>query len=375
MNSTSFLTQKKAASGTEAGLLIGLIAVGLLTTLTATGTNLAKIFSAGENTLQRSQKPITNIAPVWDFSSLDQDVTLRGYMLPSALTLPTATDADGDSLTYAATGSLYGLSFDPETRTLSGTPTTSGSLTLSFTVTDGYDAVQKTVPFTVTEPTTCETIVNTSYDVGDGTYSILGDQADNAALYSVSCDMTRNGGGWTSMASYDYATDSTPPGSFSTISNAWSTPSSWAAMSGSGVRSVGFSVTPSFAWKQAMIDLQGVNVSTPDGFCNSYSTRNTVEDQYVDGFSLTFGSAGSRQHIYTIAAALRNADCTPTSGVNRSGFIGSNYSVQTGTSFSQSGILSVTKSPDTSPIELRAMLDQAASDERVGITKFELWVK
>ncbi|THF67244.1 hypothetical protein E6C76_02370 [Pseudothauera nasutitermitis] len=46
------------------------------------------------------------------------------------------SDADGDTLTWSVEGLPAGLSFDPATRTISGTPTAAGEIELTITVTD-----------------------------------------------------------------------------------------------------------------------------------------------------------------------------------------------------------------------------------------------
>ncbi len=66
-----------------------------------------------------------------------------------------ATDADGDTLTYAATGLPTGATFDPPTRTFSWTPsyTQSGSYPVTFTATDNGTpvlAANETITITVT---------------------------------------------------------------------------------------------------------------------------------------------------------------------------------------------------------------------------------
>ncbi len=43
---------------------------------------------------------------------------------------------------------------------------------------------------------------------------------------------------------------------------------------------------------------------SPDAFHPSITSTTTIESVYVDGVSLTHGAAGSRQHIWTFAAAI-----------------------------------------------------------------------
>ena len=63
-----------------------------------------------------------------------------------------ATDPDGDALTYSATGLPVGAIFDPNTRTFTWTPSHDqiGGYSVTFTVTDGSIPVTQTVAITVT---------------------------------------------------------------------------------------------------------------------------------------------------------------------------------------------------------------------------------
>ncbi len=66
----------------------------------------------------------------------------------SVLTLPEASGGDG-SLTYSLTPSVPGLSFNPNTRRLTGTPTTAGAYSMTYTVTDA-DGDTDSLTFTIT---------------------------------------------------------------------------------------------------------------------------------------------------------------------------------------------------------------------------------
>lgn len=81
----------------------------------------------------------TNSAPV-----ISSTISTQNYdqsIAISTLTLPIANDSDsGESLTYSVTGLPAGLSFNPMTRQITGTPTASGSFSVTYTVTDGSGA-------------------------------------------------------------------------------------------------------------------------------------------------------------------------------------------------------------------------------------------
>ena len=66
----------------------------------------------------------------------------------TALTLPAASGGDG-TLTYSLSPDVPGLSFDPITRQLTGTPTTEGSFAMTYTITDA-DGDSDSISFTIT---------------------------------------------------------------------------------------------------------------------------------------------------------------------------------------------------------------------------------
>ncbi|MGV3557662.1 putative Ig domain-containing protein [Larkinella arboricola] len=66
--------------------------------------------------------------------------------------LPAFTDANNDPLTYTLTGLPSGLSFNASSRVISGTPTTKGTSTLTYSATDGKsNPVSTSFTLTVTE--------------------------------------------------------------------------------------------------------------------------------------------------------------------------------------------------------------------------------
>ncbi|MDQ1343347.1 MAG: large repetitive protein, partial [Patescibacteria group bacterium] len=81
----------------------------------------------------------TNAAPVISASVSNQSYDQNAAI--SALTLPSATDADvGETVTYSVSALPAGLSFNSGTRQITGTPTGTGTTTVTYTATDASGA-------------------------------------------------------------------------------------------------------------------------------------------------------------------------------------------------------------------------------------------
>ena len=116
------------------------------------------------------------------------------------------------------------------------------------------------------------------------------------------------GVGWTRVAYLDMR----DPGSVC--------PTSW-TLHTSPVRGCGQTSTTAYSCDSAIFSARGQNYSrvcgrilsyqkgSTDAFWNAlHFSHNSIESAYVDGFSLTHGPVGSRQHIWTFAAALYDDD-------------------------------------------------------------------
>ena len=102
-------------------------------------------------TITVNDSPVgTNNAPVFPANATISNISARVGVAITPVTLPAATDADGDTLTYSLTPGLpTGLAFNAATRRLSGTPTTAwDTLTYTYTASDGTDT--DTLAFTIT---------------------------------------------------------------------------------------------------------------------------------------------------------------------------------------------------------------------------------
>ncbi|MFZ5636354.1 MAG: putative Ig domain-containing protein [Pseudomonadota bacterium] len=88
---------------------------------------------------------VANVAPTAPSISR----IILAHNTPVSTTLPAFTDVNGQALTYTATNLPPGLSFNPSTREISGTGTTKGDWTVTYTATDALGAATSTT-FTLT---------------------------------------------------------------------------------------------------------------------------------------------------------------------------------------------------------------------------------
>ncbi|WP_017462622.1 putative Ig domain-containing protein [Dyella ginsengisoli] len=90
---------------------------------------------------------VNNAAPAFMGSAANQTAVSGAAM--AAYTAPSATDKNGDTITYSATGMPPGVSFNASTRTFSGKPTSTGSYTVTYKASDSRGGVTSTT-FTIT---------------------------------------------------------------------------------------------------------------------------------------------------------------------------------------------------------------------------------
>jgi len=85
---------------------------------------------------------------------------VKGSAMP-AYTAPAAGDANGDAITYSASNLPPGIGFNAATRTFSGTPTSTGSWTVTYKATDSHGAAtSKTFTITVNAPAPLPPVYN-----------------------------------------------------------------------------------------------------------------------------------------------------------------------------------------------------------------------
>jgi hypothetical protein len=110
------------------------------------GADLANLVAYVEQIgTQETSAPTPNRVP-----ALSNPGNQNGYT-GTAVAIPmSATDADGDALTYSASGLPTGVTIAPTTGNISGTPTKAGIYAVSVTVSDGRASVSQPFTWTLT---------------------------------------------------------------------------------------------------------------------------------------------------------------------------------------------------------------------------------
>ena len=137
-------------------------------------------------------------------------------------------------------------------------------------------------------PVSCLQILNDGDSTGNGTYSIDPDGIGGNAAYTVYCDMTTDGGGWTLVAKVD--------GANSNEGWEWNT-SDWKSGSGFGGACVHDTSTAcdgkSDAWGDLVVAQMMVNTGFASAYYNMVNTTRTMEQQYnLAGYDFTLPSNG-----------------------------------------------------------------------------------
>ena len=117
---------------------------------------------------------------------------------------------------------------------------------------------------------------------------------------------------------------------------------------------------------------------TPDGFTGSERSSTTINDNYVDGISLTYGTS-SKIHIWTFIADEVGSNQNPPRQVPQ--YVGSDYSCLnpesscTSSSSCYSPFFRVLQQPVTEDIELRLCRDQDRdNDEGIYLGNLEIYL-
>ena len=101
----------------------------------------------------------------------------------------TASDADGDTLTFSSTGLPTGLVLNPGTGLITGTPTSLGPHSVVVTVSDGVASAARSLTWTVSEVPPTPPLSHWKFDTDSGTSAVDSTGGRTGTL--------TNGAGWT----------------------------------------------------------------------------------------------------------------------------------------------------------------------------------
>ena len=153
-------------------------------------------------------------------------------------------------------------------------------------------------------PSSCAEVLQLAPNSSSGYYLIRG--TDDDIVKHVYCDMERSckgvGGGWMKVASINmYDSNSECPSGLRTLET-YNKRRCAKTINCPACSSAMFSVQ-GVQYSKVCGKIIGYQDNSPDAFTRFISGQNTIDDNYVDGISLTHGS-NPRKHIWTFAAAL-----------------------------------------------------------------------
>lgn len=204
----------------------------------------------------------------------------------------TATEPEGDTLRYSATGLPPGISIHADDGHITGTvannaaQTSSGTFYVTITVTDGYNNVNRSFTWTVTDtttPTFTTNAVNTNQEVNEG--------ATPSPLIAVDTDSDR--------LTYSKASGTFPEGLSLNSDGTWS---GTASMKSAGTYSLTITVSDGVRSSSTTLSLKIKDTSAPvftNGSSNRMQTVQTgqglvpVRATDSDNDKLTYSSTGT----------------------------------------------------------------------------------
>ena len=226
-----------------------------------------------------------------------------------------------------------------------------------------------------TSADSCESYINPDSgryyigEIGSGTYLLSNGEA-------VECDMETTGGGWEVLYDLDIARSDTAPAGFDNRVIA-EQQAYWLSAAGAPRRISRFDL-PLSGFSEMMVQLTGVHNHSNDGFNNTHgglnaSERDGLEEQYMDGASITTTKNGVMSHVLSLPAAYST---TTTTDPSMGGAITRSWLTTDFQALPNNQLLTVTRSGiDADSLNLRFMEDQVTVDEDLGLKALRVLAK
>jgi hypothetical protein len=220
----------------------------------------------------------------------------------------------------------------------------------------------------------CQELLDQDPDSASGAYILY---PDGTTAVEIHCVM-QEGEGWMRIAAMDFE-DVPCPGDWTPREGGICerAPSSPGLSGTARFESLGFE------WSQAWFTLAASTTGSMDAWGNQVSTGATVEEAYVDGISLTVGTAGQRVHLYSYGIGHPGSSYCPGSGSGSAtepqSFVGNSWTCGTeGESsplfegeWKKAGLTEST----LDDIEIRLMSDQGPGNENPGLRSLVLRIR
>jgi len=156
-------------------------------------------YAAGPLIGQQAPEIVASIGSGPSLTHPGNQTNARGESVSLALS---ATDPDSDPITFGAFGLPPGLTVNPTTGIITGTPTTAGTFNASVTATDGTATSTQTFVWTiVTSDTLAPTVIisgpttGTTYATSSSFVTLTGTASDDVGVTSISWANSRGGSG------------------------------------------------------------------------------------------------------------------------------------------------------------------------------------